>query len=134
MKVDGTCHCGAIALEAEVDPSGLAICHCADCQSLSGSAYRAVIPSRAEDFRLVRGTPRIYVKTAASGTRRAQAFCGDCGSHLYACAPENPTTYSLRAGALRQRHELTPTRQIWLCSAVPWSMNLEGIPGTRRQT
>jgi hypothetical protein len=134
MKVDGACHCGAIALEAEVDPSGLAICHCADCQSLSGSAYRANIQARSADFRLTRGTPKIYVKTAESGNRRAQAFCGECGSQLYACAPENPTTYSLRVGTLRQRHELKPTRQIWLDSAVPWSATLEAVPGAPRQS
>jgi len=38
MKIDGHCHCGQITFEAEVDPNSVMICHCTDCQRLSGSA------------------------------------------------------------------------------------------------
>src|SRR3954463_5227240 len=55
MKVHGSCHCGAIAYEAEVDPARVVICHCVDCQTLSGAAIRASVPAPAEDFRLLRG-------------------------------------------------------------------------------
>ncbi len=43
MKIDGACHCGNISYEAEIDPENVAICHCVDCQILSGSAYRTVV-------------------------------------------------------------------------------------------
>jgi hypothetical protein len=36
MKVDGHCHCGEIVFEAEVDPNTASICHCSDCQTLTG--------------------------------------------------------------------------------------------------
>jgi hypothetical protein len=36
MKVDGACHCGEIAYQAEVDPNTVGICHCTDCQTLAG--------------------------------------------------------------------------------------------------
>jgi hypothetical protein len=39
MKIDGGCHCGAIAYEAEVDPDRVGICHCTDCQQLTGTAF-----------------------------------------------------------------------------------------------
>ena len=42
MKIDGGCHCGYITYEAEADPAHTAICHCTDCQTLSGSAFGAV--------------------------------------------------------------------------------------------
>jgi hypothetical protein len=41
MKIDGHCHCGRITFEAEVDPNTITICHCTDCQMLTGSAFRA---------------------------------------------------------------------------------------------
>ncbi|RYF39359.1 MAG: GFA family protein, partial [Comamonadaceae bacterium] len=103
MKVDGQCHCGAIAFEAQVEPGTLRICHCNDCQTQSGSAFRANISAPAAGFRLLRGTPRTYIKTAASGSRRSLAFCETCGTPLYACAAENPDAYSLRSGTLTQR-------------------------------
>ena len=50
MRVDGRCHCGAIAFEAEVDPKSVRICHWSDCQSMSGSLFRANIQASAEGF------------------------------------------------------------------------------------
>jgi hypothetical protein len=47
-KIDGHCHCGEIAFEAEVDPDALMICHCTDCQMITGSAFRANIAAPAE--------------------------------------------------------------------------------------
>lgn len=134
MKVDGQCHCGAIAFEAEVDPATVSLCHCTDCQAISGSAFRANVPAPAATFRLLRGEPRSYIKTTAnSGNKRRHAFCGECGAGIYATAPENPTSYGLRIGTLRQRRELTPARQIWRASALPWVDAIGGILGVEGQ-
>ncbi|MDA8457039.1 GFA family protein [Acidovorax sp. GBBC 3334] len=133
MKVDGQCHCGAIAYEAEVQPGSITICHCTDCQTHSGSAFRANIPAPADGFRLTKGTPRTYVKTAASGAKRLLAFCGHCGTPLYACAVEAPAAYSLRIGTIRQRHGLGgPKREIWTKRRLAWvgfSGDVEGFDG-----
>ena len=40
MKVEGSCHCGQLSFEAEINPDDVRICHCTDCQVLSGSVYR----------------------------------------------------------------------------------------------
>ncbi|CAN7481047.1 GFA family protein [Acidovorax sp. LjRoot118] len=133
MKVQGQCHCGAIAYEAEVQPGSMTICHCTDCQIHSGSAFRANISAPAASFRLLQGTPRTYVKTADSGARRLLAFCEHCGTPLYACAEQAPTAYSLRTGVLKQRDELgTPQRQIWTQRRRAWvafSEEVESFPG-----
>ena len=68
MRIDGGCHCGRICYEAEVDPSTVLICHCTDCQTLSGSAFRTVVPTTEGTFKLLSGTPKVYVKTGESGT------------------------------------------------------------------
>jgi hypothetical protein len=127
MRIEGRCHCGRIAYEASVDPDAVGICHCTDCQTLSGSPYRAAVPAAAADFVLLRGEPKIYIKTADSGTKRAQAFCADCGTPIYAAAPGDPPTYSLRLGAIKQRAVLRPRRQIWCDSALPWAMDISAI-------
>ncbi len=129
MKIQGRCHCGAIAYDAEVDPARSVICHCADCQAFSGSPWRASVPALAQDFRLLRGTPKTYEKTADNGNRRLQAFCGDCGSAIYATSAENQTVFNLRLGAIAQRADLPPKRQIWTDSALPWAGDITDIPG-----
>ena len=132
MKVDGQCHCGKIAYEAEVDPASSVICNCTACQELSGAPFRASVAAKAEDFRITRGKPKEYVKTADSGSKRAQGFCGDCGSPIYATSAENRTKYNLRLGAVRQRKDLPPQRQIWCQSTIAWGQNVSGVPGVPR--
>jgi hypothetical protein len=128
MKVQGRCHCGQIAYEAEIDPADVSACHCTDCQMLTGSVYRVSVRAPSATFRMLSGQPKTYIKTADSGTRRAHSFCGNCGTPVYASAIENPPTYSLRVGCLVQRAQLPPRKQIWCRSALPWSSNLTTIP------
>ena len=123
MKVDGSCHCGYIKYQAEVDPEKVRICHCTDCQALSGTAFRVVVPVPKEQFRLLSGQAKQYVKTAESGAKRVQAFCPECGAGIYASAVSDPPTYNLRIGSIRQRAQLPPKAQVWCRSALPWVTN-----------
>jgi hypothetical protein len=132
MRVDGSCHCGKITYEAEVDAEKVGLCHCTDCQTLTGSAFSLFVPVAKGKFRL-RGEPRIYLKTGESGNRRAQAFCPDCGSRIYASAEKDPQVFNLRIGTLRQRAQLTPRKQIWCRSALPWVNGLSSIQQHAKQ-
>ena len=131
MKIDGHCHCGEIAFEAEVDPNALTICHCTDCQTLTGSAFRVNIPASTEHF-VLRGTPKSYVKTAESGNKRRHAFCGNCGTPIYACAVDNPQVYALRVGTITQRAAFKPQRQGWRRSALAWVNALAAVPASEK--
>ena len=133
MKIDGRCHCGYITYEATIDPEYIGICHCTDCQTFSGSAYRTGALASKEQFRLLSGKPKIYVKIAESGTRRAQAFCPECGTHVYSCSPDDPQMFSIRTGTARQRDRLIPSAQLWCQSAQPWAMNLNQMKQFSRQ-
>ena len=134
MQVHGACHCGAIAFEAVVDSARVTICHCTDCQNLTGAAYRVTVAASMKSFRLIRGSPKTYVKVADSGNRRAQVFCADCGSHLYAhAAVENPERLGIRVGCLQERAALVPRKRIWCSSALPWSENLAGMQAVDRE-
>jgi hypothetical protein len=132
VRIDGGCHCGRITYEADIDPGKVGVCHCTDCQTLSGSAFVAYVQVPKEAFRL-RGEPKIYVKTAESGGRRAQAFCPECGTRLYATAEKDPQVFNLRVGTVRQRASLTPRAQVWCRSALPWAMNLGAIKQHAKQ-
>jgi hypothetical protein len=133
MKVDGSCHCGQVTFEADIDPNAVRICHCTDCQTLSSSAFRVSVFTPAANFVLRTGTPKIYIKTADNGNKRAQAFCADCGTPLYASDPHEPKVYGIRVGTLKQRAELKPTSQIWHRSALSWVDDIGDIQCIERQ-
>lgn len=124
MKIDGRCHCGAITYEAKIDPAKVLVCHCTDCQTLSGTAFRVSVPSEGDSFRFLTGRPKIYVKTAESGNHREQAFCPDCGSPIYASAVGGTPPLSIRVGTIRQRDQLIPRKQVWYRSAQRWLLDL----------
>jgi len=129
MHVDGACHCGFIKYEAEIDPAAVGLCHCTDCQQISGAAFRIIVQVPREQVRMLGGKPKTYVKTAESGTKRTQAFCPECGTSVYASsAVEDPPILGLRVGSMRQRAELRPSRQIWCRSKLPWVPDLPGLP------
>jgi hypothetical protein len=130
MRLDGSCHCGYITFEAEADPDKTTICHCTDCQTSTGTAFRTNIPVPGNSFRMLSGEPTIYVKTTAeSGNPRAQAFCPKCGSPIYSTTPgDGPKpSYMVRVGVLRQRDQLVPKLQNWWRSARPWVTGLDSI-------
>jgi len=128
MKIDGGCHCGHISYEAEIDPDKVVVCHCTDCQTLSGAAFRTVVFSRIGGFKLVSGNLKIYVKTAQSGNKRQQSFCPECGTPIYAAGiEETPKAYGIRVGSIRQRAQLIPKLQVWARSAQHWVPELNTI-------
>ncbi len=128
MRIDGGCHCGFISYQGEADPEKAGICHCTDCQVLTGTAYRVSVPVSETSFK-ISGEPAIYVKTADSGNKREQAFCPRCGSPIYATSPgPGPKTYSIRLGTVRQRQQLMPMRQIWTRSKLHWVDDLASVP------
>ena len=71
MKIDGGCHCGNITFVADIDPNGVRICHCTDCQHLTGTAYRVNVTVPKDKITFSGGKAKTYIKTAESGTKRA---------------------------------------------------------------
>ena len=60
MKIDGSCACGAIRIEGEADPERTQMCHCTDCQSGTGTAFRVSIPVPGTAFKMT-GTPTFVI-------------------------------------------------------------------------
>src|SRR5688500_4570819 len=134
MKVQGSCHCGEITYEAEVAPDSAHICNCTDCQMLTGSAFRVTVHAPKATFRLLTGEPKVYVKTADSGTRRRHSFCPNGGTPVRSSADtDDPQSYSVRVGCLDQRAQLTPKKRNWLRSALPWAQNVSALPAKDTQ-
>ena len=132
MHVTGSCHCGAITFTAEVDSARVLVCHCTDCQVLTGSAFRVFVPAAIDSFAM-QGEPTRYVKVAASGAKRVQAFCPQCGTPVFSTEPEGATQVMLRVGTLSQRTVLLPSLQIWKRSSLPWVESLTSVQSCQAQ-
>jgi len=71
VKIDGACFCGDVTWRAAIDPGGVALCHCTQCQINGASAYQWVVMMPAEDLELMSGKLKAYVKIAESGNKLA---------------------------------------------------------------
>ena len=126
MNIDGTCLGGQIKFEAIIDPETATICHCTDCQVNSGTAFGYVVGAINESFKLLKGELSFYIKLAESGAKRELAFCGKCGTRIYA-KPKNGKSgfFGLRVGTIRQRKSLHPKRQAWKKSCLDWVQGIK---------
>ena len=136
-----------IGYEAEVDPTKVQICHCLDCQILTGSPFRVTIAAPPEKFRIKSGEPTIYYKVAHNGSRRGHAFCSVCGSPVFRLPTDNNPNYSLRVEGFEQRAALGPPRRRFGSAApalgseyprytrtpIGWQLLGEAIEGTRQR-
>ncbi|MEM7561626.1 MAG: GFA family protein [Pseudomonadota bacterium] len=125
MQVEGRCHCGQIKFQSEVDTEEVEICHCTDCQSLSGSAFHTMVSAIDGTFEVIQGELKQYTKVADDGTPRVQSFCPVCGSPICSSPPsDTPGVLRVRVGALNQKNQLVPKAQYWLRSSQPWTQSI----------
>ena len=129
MQIDGQCHCGRVTYQAEIDPAKVSICHCTDCQNLTGSPYRVTVICSAAQVRMTGAAPKVYPKQGDNGRTRFQHFCEACGSPLFSSGEGGTDDWGIRWGSIRQRDRLKPARQIWCRSAVPWINDVGELPG-----
>jgi hypothetical protein len=129
MHIDGRCHCGLVTYEADIDPEHVSVCHCTDCQALSGSPYRVTVICSGERVLITGQRPKIYRKIGDNSRPRFQHFCAECGSQLFTSGEGGPDDWGIRWGSIRQRNQLKPARQIWCRSAAPWVNDLAALPG-----
>jgi hypothetical protein len=130
MRITGQCHCGHVRYRAEIDPQEVSICHCTDCQQLTGSAFRVTASTDAGKLTMTGAAPRLYKKQGDNGRIRLQFFCPECGSPIYTTGEgEDSASVGIRLGSIDQRYELKPARQVWRGSALPWIKTLFDLPG-----
>ena len=138
ITIHGSCHCGEITFQAEANPARVVICHCTDCQKMSGGPYRSIVQVKEDAFSLLSGEPKPYFKMGDSGNRRELSFCANCGSHLYATSvvedvPKGQRMLGIRTGLLDEVAQLAPRSQVWCQSRVPWADDISSLPCTARQ-
>jgi hypothetical protein len=118
----GGCLRGGVRFETTAKPGPGGYCHCADCRRVTGSAFNVSVAVKLADFRITKGKPKGFAKTADSGNELTRWFCGDCGSPLYTASPAHPDTIYVKAGALDDPSLVAPGHQSWTQSRVGWSV------------
>ncbi|KAL3461835.1 Mss4-like protein [Aspergillus heterothallicus] len=124
---EGRCLCGEIEISFVGEPVLQALCHCADCRLISGSAFstNALVPEA--NFTLVRGTPRVFTKTGEeSGRPISSFFCGNCGTTCFREGGAFPGLKIVKAGVLRKAQGEKPALEGFADRRWGWVGEVEG--------
>lgn len=130
-KISGGCLCGKARFETTSEPVMQVLCHCTDCQTVSGSAFYTAYIVPLESVTLTQGTLAGFAVKSDRGRNNLRRFCPDCGTRLWAELESGIA--SVNGMALDDASHFNPTHNHRLETAPDWcAMNqaLEILPVT----
>ena len=117
--ITGGCLCGAIRFETTAEPAIQLLCHCTDCQTISGAAAYAAYVVPLDTLSVSNGEPAHYEVTADSGRSNSRHFCPNCGTRVWAVLKEMELA-SVNGLALDDRKHFQPSANHKTSSAPHW--------------
>jgi len=99
MKFTGGCYCGKVRYEAEGEPVLRGLCHCRECQYISGGAANVALGMPVSGFHYTKGEPKIFERADLEQPVKRQ-FCPDCGTSLASLPPALADIIVLKVGTL----------------------------------
>lgn len=119
----GACLCGAVQLTVTGAPSGIAICHCAQCRKQSGHLWAsAFVPQSGISM-----TGELKWFEATSAAKRG--FCPVCGSYLFWKAHDVDTVpYSM--GAVEAPTGFRVKKHVFIPDKGDYYLITDGAPKT----
>src|SRR5690242_14316444 len=83
----GGCYCRRLRYTITQPPLAVYVCHCTDCQTLSGAAFGIGVVVAAAAF-ILTGSPRLVQRILSSGSIDNRWICGECG--VWICSGSKP--------------------------------------------
>jgi len=121
MGFKGRCLCGSTTYESSAEPVAFMLCHCRDCQYVSGGEPAAVVVVPKDAFKLIKGSIRGFSVKGDSGNLVERQFCTICGTPMFSVLHGMPHLFAIKAGTMDDPSRLKPTAFIWTKSAQPWA-------------
>lgn len=118
-KIGGSCLCGKVSFEITNDFQRFFMCHCEQCQKISGSDHVSNLFAEPDSLTWLAGKEAIK-RFDYPGRGFTNAFCSDCGSGV-PYLNQRGTAVVVRAGSLNGAPATRPARKIFCCERTRWS-------------
>lgn len=125
--VTGGCLCGAVRYQAAGNPQFAVLCHCRDCQRMSGTGHVPVMGMPKSSFAF-QGETRTYTVRGTSGLSSIRHFCPTCGSLLFGTSGVSPEAVSLYVGSLDDPSVFQPEAVIFKRDRHDWDVTAGALP------
>ncbi|KAK5024214.1 hypothetical protein LTR13_010997 [Exophiala sideris] len=125
MTINGKCYCGAIHWHVVGAVDFTSVCHCRDCQCISGSAYGSTSlviydPKGVEFSGDIK--PKVYHAKSEAGRHTQRGFCPECGTVLFnhVSEGEEDEHWAMRTGSMADSRALRMDKEIFMKSKLSW--------------
>lgn len=122
----GGCLCGSIQYQIRGELSEFGYCHCKSCRKASGSSHGANIGVEKADLQL--NDPDSHLKEYESSPGKIRAFCGHCGSPIYAYLKSSPDEVRIRLGSLDTPLGKTAKAHTFVRDKADWDLIGNKLP------
>lgn len=117
---EGTCQCGEVSYRVKGESHNLFVCHCAECQKQSSSAFGMALWITNYELEALSGRLSSWSRETPSNQQITGRFCSNCGSRIFHEGSATPTVISIKPGTLHNTRNLRPVAHIWIENAQPW--------------
>lgn len=80
-KISGSCLCGVVTFEIKNEFAHFQLCHCTQCQKMSGSAHASNLFTKPDYITWLSGEDGVH-RYDVKGRKFSNAFCRECGSRV----------------------------------------------------
>ena len=121
----GSCLCGRVQYAITCEITSMGLCHCHNCQKITGSAFTPAAWITYDSVEWREGEEHLTRYESSLGIFRC--FCRHCGSSLIGVAPDHNLA-GVYAGTLDGDHGFAPSIHIYTSSKAPWYQIQDHLP------
>lgn len=129
-KISGSCLCKQVQYSLTGEEIAATVCHCKNCQQVSGSAFGTNVLYPKSSFTIDQGESAIkqYADNDnTSGNTLLRHFCSNCGSPLFILNPQRGDMVGITSGSLEDPPREKPTLEFWTEKKRAWVEGLGGV-------
>lgn len=119
--------CGAVRFSMSEPIRFSLLCHCRDCQRISGGGHAALFGATRRTTALS-GKLSLFEYRADSGATMTSGVCAKCGNPIFKLSSRYEALYFFHAATLDRPELFVPTRAVWARSARPWNAVSPTLP------
>ena len=116
--IPGGCLCGKVSFEIQNDFKLFQLCHCSQCQKMSGSAHASNLFAKPDNLTWLSGEESIH-RYDMEDRKFTNAFCKDCGSRVPFLS-RNGSIVCVPAGSLNGVPKIAPQANIFWPERAAW--------------
>ena len=131
-KIKGSCLCGEVTFAIDNHFKLFHLCHCHQCQKISGSAHVSNLFVKKESISWLSGLESIQ-RFDVPNRQIANAFCKNCGSSVPYLSGSGKALI-VPAGSLDGEPNIGPQNHIYMEDSREWHKNIATVDCFERYT